>query len=166
LPRVAARKRLHVIEQRRRHVDSGGFLLPFEQSRRIGDGLERSHLGAPVAADQELALGRRIGIADLDRHQEAVELGFGQRIGADLLDRVLRRDDEERIGQLSRLSVLRNLALFHRFHQRALRLRRRAVDLVGQDDGVEDRAGVKAEGAGLGVEDRHAENIRREEGRS
>ena len=39
-------------------------------------------------------------IIDLDVEHEAVELGFGQRIGAFLLDRVLRGDDEERLGQL------------------------------------------------------------------
>ena len=39
-------------------------------------------------------------IIDLDVEHEAVELGLGQRIGAFLLDRVLRGDDEERIGQV------------------------------------------------------------------
>ena len=34
-----------------------------------------------------------------DLQQETVELGFGQRIGALLLDRVLRGQHEERIGQ-------------------------------------------------------------------
>jgi hypothetical protein len=38
-------------------------------------------------------------------------------------------------------------------------LRRRAVDLIGQDDRVENRAGVKAELARLRIEDRHAEHI-------
>ena len=41
-----------------------------------------------------------VGIIDLDVEHEAVELRFGQRIGSFLLDRVLRGDDEERIGQL------------------------------------------------------------------
>jgi hypothetical protein len=38
-------------------------------------------------------------VPDLDVEHEAVELGFGQRIGPFLLDRVLRGDREERIGQ-------------------------------------------------------------------
>ena len=39
-------------------------------------------------------------IADEHLEHEAVLLGLGQRIGAFLLDRVLRGQDEERIGQL------------------------------------------------------------------
>ena len=66
-------------------------------------------------------------------------------------------------GSLPRLAVLRDLALLHRFHQRALRLRRRAVDLVGEHDRVEDRAGVEPERARLGIEDRHAEHVGRQE---
>ena len=38
-------------------------------------------------------------VADVDLHEEAVELRLGQRVGALVLDRVLRRDDEERVGQ-------------------------------------------------------------------
>ena len=41
----------------------------------------------------------RVGIADVDLQQEAVELGFGQRIGAFLLDRVLGRQHVERARQ-------------------------------------------------------------------
>jgi hypothetical protein len=55
------------------------------------------------------------------------------------------------------------LALLHRFHQCALRFRRRTVDLVGQDHRMEDRAGVEAERARLGVEDRHAQHVGRQE---
>ncbi len=98
---------------------------------------------SPLTRSSRSAAG--IGVADLDRHQEAVELRLGQRIGADLLDRILRGDDEEGIGQLARLAVLRHLPLLHRLHQRALRLRRRAVDLVGEHDRMEDRARVEAE---------------------
>ena len=114
----------------------------------------------PVSSSRSAAA---FGIAELDRHQEAVELRFGQRIGADLLDRVLRGDDEERIRQLARLAVLRDLPLLHRLEQRALRLRRRAVDLVGEHDRVEDRARMEAERLRPLVEDRHAEHVGRQE---
>ena len=46
--------------------------------------------------DQDAALGRAVGIADVDLQQEAVELRLGQRIGALLLERVLRRQNVER----------------------------------------------------------------------
>ena len=38
-------------------------------------------------------------VADLQLEQEAVELRLGQRVGALVLDRVLRGDDDERVGQ-------------------------------------------------------------------
>ena len=60
-------------------------------------------------------------------------LRFGQRIGAFLLDRVLRGQHEERIGQLVPHAADGDLPLLHRFEQRGLRLGRRAVDFVGQD---------------------------------
>ena len=40
-----------------------------------------------------------LGIVDEHVEHEAVELRFGQRIGAFLLDRVLRGQHEERLGQ-------------------------------------------------------------------
>ena len=99
------------------------------------------------------------GIAQLDRDEKAVELRFRQRIRADLLDGILRRDHEERVGQLARLAVDRHLPLLHRFEQRALRLRRRAVDLVGEHDRMENRPGMEAERLRPLVEDRHAEHV-------
>ena len=55
---------------------------------------------------QDLALAGRSGIADAHVHQEAVELRFGQRVGAFLLDRVLRGHHQEqrrqRIGACGR----------------------------------------------------------------
>ena len=104
---VAARgreQRLHVVEQRRRDVDRRPLRAATRRaSAGSASGGISPMLRAAVAAGQELALGGGIGIAELDRHQEAVELRLRQRIGADLLDRVLRGDDEERIGQLARL---------------------------------------------------------------
>ena len=47
-----------------------------------------------AAGDGDLLVAR--GIIDADHEHEAVELRLGQRIGALLLDRVLRRQDEER----------------------------------------------------------------------
>ena len=81
-----------------------------------------------------------LGIVDEDVEHEAVELGLGQRIGAFLLDRVLRGQHEERLGQRCRVPPDGDLVLLHRLQQRRLRLGRRAVDLVGQDHVGEDRA--------------------------
>ncbi len=62
----------------------------FRRHRRLGVGF----LGAG-GLEQDAALGVAVGIVDVDFHQEAVELRFGQRIGAFLLQRVLRREHME-----------------------------------------------------------------------
>ncbi len=81
----------------------------------------RDHV-APFHAAQQLAFRRRVRVAEFDAHQEAVELRFRQRKGADLVGRILRRDDEERLGQHPRLALDRDLAFFHRLQQSALAL--------------------------------------------
>jgi hypothetical protein len=56
-----------------------------------------------------------------------------------------------------------HLVLFHCFQQRALRLGRRAVDLVREHQLGEDRSGVKLESASLAVVDRYADDIGRQQ---
>ncbi len=156
-------QRLHVVEKRGRDVDVTGVALPFGQRRGVGDRRDVGDARAAVAAGEELAIGGGVRVAELDGHQEAVELRFRQRIRADLLHRILRGDDEERLGQLARLAVDRHLALLHRLEQCALRLRRRAIDLVGEHHRVEDRARQEAERLRALVVDRYAEDIRGQE---
>ena len=93
----------------------------------------------PRRRRQNLLLFRRRRVVDLDVEHEPVELRFGQRIRAFLLDRVLRGDREERIRQRVRRLPGRHFALLHRLQQRGLRLRRRAVDFVRQQNVREDR---------------------------
>ena len=80
------------------------------------------------------------GIADVDLEEEAVELGFGQRVGAFQFDGVLRRQHEEGLRQGVGRAAHADLALLHRFQQGGLRLRGGAVDFVGQQQVGEDRA--------------------------
>jgi hypothetical protein len=47
---------------------------------------------------QDAQLGLEVGIAERGAHQEAIQLGFGQRERALLLDRVVRGDEQKRIG--------------------------------------------------------------------
>ena len=82
-------------------------------------------------------------VADADLEHEAVELGFGQRIGAFLLDRVLRGQDEEGLGQLVGRVADGDLPFLHGFEQGALHLGRGAVDFVGEDEVGEDRAQLR-----------------------
>ena len=71
-------------------------------------------------------------VAEAEAEHEPIELRLRQRESALVLDRVLRRDDEERRRHRIRDAVDRRLALLHALEQRGLRLRRRAVDLVGE----------------------------------
>ena len=150
---------LHVVEQRGRDEHLPGLLLQVHQfgglhlRRELGDEV------APVYAGQQVALRLRIRIAQLDAHQEAVELRFRQREGADLVGRVLRGDDEERHRQRARLAFAGDLVFFHRLQQGALRLGRGAVHFVGQDHLREDRPGVELEFARVALVDGDAEDV-------
>ena len=93
--------------------------------------------------DLPLLLGRRV--ADVDLEQEAVPLGLGQRVDALVLDRVLRRHHQERVGQREGLAADRHVAFLHDLQQRRLHLRRRAVDLVGEQEVDHHRAELGVE---------------------
>ena len=120
-------------------------------------------MGSSPSRVEDRDLGVAVGVADAQPQQEAVELRLGQRIGALELDRVLRRDHHERARQLVRLRVDTDLTFLHRLEQRRLRLRRRAVDLVGEHDVREHAARTELEVAARAVPDRDAGDVGRQE---
>ena len=61
------------------------------------------------------------------------------------------------------LAVHGDLTFGHRFEQRALRLRRGAVDLVGEQQAGEDRAGMEAKLRRLALVYAHPDNVRRQQ---
>ena len=129
--------------------------------------IDRRELGRGDRGAVEDAHGRRVvGVAERGAHHEAVELRLGQPVRAGLLDGVLRREHEEGHADLPRDAVDGDLALLHDLEQRGLRLRARPVDLVGEDDVGEDRAGVELERSGLLVVDRDAGDVARAAGRA
>ena len=79
------------------------------------------------------------------RIKKSIQLRFGQRISSVMLHRILRGDHQKRLRQFVRVRVDRDLAFVHGFEQRRLRLRRGAVDLVGQQHVGEDRAALELE---------------------
>jgi hypothetical protein len=101
------------------------------------------------------------GIAERGAEEEPIELRLREGEGSLLLDRVLRREHEERVGELTRDAVDRHLLFGHALEERGLRLRHRAVDLVDEDDVREDRAGTELEVAVALVEDREPGDVRR-----
>ena len=127
------------------HVDFAREPLQLENIRAGADAAERLQRLVPHEPQQDglfLFLVRRF---HRDAHQEAVELGLRQRVSAERLDRVLRRDDEERRLELHRFAVYGDLPLAHALEQAGLRARRGAVDLVGQQDVAEGRTGAEDE---------------------
>ena len=59
------------------------------------------------------------GVLHEQLEEEAVELRFGQRIGAFLLERILRGHHEERLFELADLAAGGHLLFLHRFEQGA-----------------------------------------------
>ena len=92
-----------------------------------------------------------VRIRRLDFDHKTVELRFGKRIGAFVLDRVLRRAEQKRLRQRIGNPVDRDAPFFHRLEQRRLRLRGRAVDLVGEHDVGDDRPGARLNCAVCGL---------------
>ena len=80
-----------------------------------------------------------------------------------MLDRVLRREHGEELRERVRLAADRHLALLHRLEKRALHLRRRAVDLVGEQQVGEDRTEARLEGLVRRVVDHRAVEVRRQQ---
>ncbi len=96
-------------------------------------------------------------VLDVDAEHEPVELGLGQRIGPLVFDGILGGDHEKGPRQLARLAPGGHRVFLHRLEQRGLRLGRRAVDLVGQDqvgeDGAMDEVQPPLAGTGVGLQD-------------
>ena len=70
---------------------------------------------------------------------------LGQRIGAFLLERVLRREDVKRARQVVPLAGDRHVMFLHRLQKGGLGAGARPVDLVGHQELGEDRAADEAE---------------------
>ncbi len=120
--------------------------------------------------DQDAALGVAVGIADVDLQEEPVELRLRQRIGALLLERVLRRQHMERARQVVPDAGDGHMVLLHRLKQRRLGAGARAIDFVRHQELGEDRSADEAESPlavvaflhHLGAEDVGGHQVRRE----
>ena len=76
-----------------------------------------------------------------------------------MLDRVLRREHEERLAEKEGLAADRHLLLLHRFEQRRLHLGGRAVDFVGEDQVREQRPLLRIELLRTLVEDHRPDHV-------
>src|SRR5262249_10998418 len=93
---------------------------------------------------------------------------LGQRVRAFELYRILGREDEKRALEGIGAAGRRDVVLLHRLEQRSLRLRRRAVDLVRENDLREDRPFDEPQAASplFFIQDLRARDVRRHQIRS
>ena len=110
--------------------------------------------------DLHLRFGRRI--ADRKPHQKPVQLRLRQWIGTVIVLRILGRDNEERLRQDMPLAVDSHHRFGHALKQARLGSRRRPVDLVGENDIAENRAGNKPELLEFFIENVRSGNIARQ----
>src|SRR5690606_5620205 len=124
-----------VVEDRGVDVDGAGELDHVDDGRAGDDGGDG---GGPVpggGAGEDAHGGVVVRVTDRGLHEETVELGLRQPVGAGLLHRVLGGDDEEGAPDVVRDAVEGHPPFLHDLQQRGLRLGRGPVDLVGEDDG-------------------------------
>ncbi len=140
MPAGLFNNRHHIIHQIFIHADAAGGLLNVRHFLGRHARLKIGHRIVGRKGPQDFLLTLRVRIAHSQAHQEAIQLGFGQRIGSVVLDGVLRGDHHERLGQGTRVIVHRHLRFVHGFKQRALGFGSGAVDFIGQHDVGENRA--------------------------
>jgi hypothetical protein len=102
-------------------------------------------------------------IAHVHRDREAVHLSLRQGIRAVMLDRILRCDQKERFGKSVSDTIDGDCVLVHRLEQSRLGPRRRAIDLVHQNDVRENGAGHELEALRDLVVDRGAGDVTRQQ---
>jgi len=148
-----------VIVQAGVHLDVRDGVLHGENIANIGDGIERFERIIANTLAQNFLFRFVRGITHLNAHQKAVELRFRQWVGAVMLDRVLRGDDEKGLRQRQGFAVDGDLRFVHGFEKSGLRARGSAVDLVGENYVGENRAGTKFKFPRLGIVDADAEDV-------
>ena len=132
------------------------------QAGRRADRRERGQRWLRAVARGEPRLGRLVRVAEARGEKEAVHLAFHQRKRARLIDRVLGRQHEMRLGQRPGLAVDGDLALLHRLEQGRLASRRGPVQLVEEHHVGEDGARPEVPGVRRGREDRDTGDVGRQ----
>ena len=109
-------------------------ILDFDDLIGVDDWLECVEHGVAWAEFEEFLFAFFVWIAERDAHEEAVELVFGEGVGAEEVVGVLGCYDHEGLGEFVPLPVHGNHALAHGFEEGGLGSWAGAVDLVGEYD--------------------------------
>ncbi len=137
------------------------MLLDHAESDRVLDLEPVADVAGVLGQHRRLGVRRRV--AERDADSEAVELRLGQRVGALVLDGVLRGEHDEGPGELVGVLVHAHVQLLHALEQPGLGLRRGPVDLVDEDDVREDGARPELEARLALVVDIRAHHVGRQE---
>ena len=151
----------HIIKQGWAGVHRLDLLL---QRLQVG----RAQLAGKLGRLERLALqqgplrfpGRK---AQVQAHQEAIQLGFGQGRGAALVEAVLGGDHQEGLRQRVADAIDAHPAVGHGLQQGALGAGAGPVDFIGQQHLAEQGTGVKIETAALAVKHIQSGQIRRQQ---
>jgi hypothetical protein len=119
-------------------IDLVGVGLEFLELGQAEDGGDR--WGVDQAAGDDGELFGEVGVVDHHFHQEAVDLGFGEGVGAVGFDGVLGGQDQEWFGDLVAVFADGDLVFLHDFEEGGLDFGGGAVDLVGEQEVAEHRA--------------------------
>jgi Dolichyl-phosphate-mannose-protein mannosyltransferase len=156
-------QRLHVIDQRGTGQHAADGIADLKNLRGVQARLKMGDHFASIGGREQRALGLAFRIIQTDAQHEAIELRIRKRIRSSQVDGILRGDDKERRRQRMRHAIGGHLLFGHRFEQRTLRFRRRAVDLVGEHELCEQRSGMEFEFAALALVHADPDNVGRQQ---
>ena len=143
----------NVLQQHRVDVQLAGRRLQGHNLLGLAHGAQLLQGLAGLEALQDLALLLPGGQVHGKAHEEPIQLGLGQGVGAQGLHGVLGGDDEEGRGQPPGFAVHGDLALGHALQQGGLGAGGGALIFVGQQNVAEHRPRGKLELPGLVVEE-------------
>ena len=150
---------LQIVNERVRGMDVLHQRLQLQQVGCLHHGLQVLQQIASCRACQQAVFGRAVGVAQAEAHQKAVQLRFGQGLGAALFQRVLCGNHEKGLRQCVGFAFGADLALFHDFKQGALCLGTGTIDLISQQHLRKHRPGVKNELLLVALVNRHTGQV-------
>ena len=135
-------ERGHIVQNGIAHIDLSHVLHQSQQFFLVDHGIRPVKGIIHMAVAENVDATFVVGVAHADTDEEAVKLRIGEHRRTGRPDRVLRGEDDKRVGQIIRLAVHGDLVLLHRFQQCGLRLAGGTVNFIRQQQIRHDRAGL------------------------
>ena len=123
------------------------------------EGFDAAQIVTDAAAGDNLLFDRRGRVADSGGDQETIELRLRERESANLLPRILGRNDHKRIREGMGDPLDGHATLFHRLQKGTLGARHGAIEFIDEKNIAENRTGNKTKIIGSAIKDRQAGDI-------